>query len=65
LALYAEPERWPNDLTNPETAMKTERKKKLTLAQRLAFCGPIKVASKADRLPWNQRMGVKIAGVAS
>jgi len=45
--------------------MKTERKKKLTLAQRLAFCGPIKVASKADRLPWNQRMGVKIAGVAS
>lgn len=44
--------------------MKTKRKKKLSLAQRLAFCGPIKVATSADRLPWNQRMGVKIGGVS-
>ena len=36
------------------------RRKKLTLAQRLAFCGPIKVPSKADRLPWIHRMGVKV-----
>ena len=45
--------------------MNTKRKKKLSLAQRLAFCGPIKVPTKAGRLPWNQRMGVKISGVSA
>ena len=44
---------------------KKPKKKKLTTAQRALFCAPIKIPSSADRLPWNVRMGVKIAGVAS
>jgi hypothetical protein len=39
--------------------MNTKRKK-LSVAQRLAFCGPIKVPTKADRLPWSDRMGVRV-----